>query len=226
MDIYLTDLETGSRMRFPMVPEKITVQAGEIFQSYTVMAIGDIKLPTGEELNGFQWDGILPGEARKNQPYMAEWRNPKEIQSLWSTYKAGKKKLRLLVTETPINHDVYIEGYTADYKGGYGDYYYKITFVQAKDLQVHVSGAATPAGAAASATAAPARPSPPPSKTHTVASGDTLWKIAQKYLNSGADYTKIYSANKDLIEGEAKKHGRSNSDNGHWIYPGTVLAIP
>jgi hypothetical protein len=220
MDIYLTDLETGDRMRFPMLPEEISVQTGGIFQSYTVMAVGEIKLPAGEELTGFRWEGILPGEARKGQPYVAEWRNPKEIQGLWSVYRAGGKKLRLLATETPINHDVYIDTYTVKYKGGYGDYHYQIALIHAKDLKVRESGAAV------TSTAAPVRPEPPPAKTHTVAGGDTLWKIAQKYLGSGAEYTGIYGANRDTIEDAAKAHGRGNSDNGRWIYPGTVLSIP
>ena len=28
------------------------------------------------------------------------------------------------------------------------------------------------------------------------------------------------------IEETAKKHGKSSSNSGHWIYPGTVLQIP
>jgi nucleoid-associated protein YgaU len=225
MDIYLTDLETGDRMRFPMLPQSINVQTGAIFQSYTILAVGDVKLPAGEELTGFSWDGILPGEARKNEPYVREWRDPKSIQSQWSVYRHKKKKLRLLVTETPINHDVYIGNYTVKYKDGYGDYYYTLPFIQAKDLKVQVSTAAS-ATATTASSAAPPRPEPPPAKTHTVVSGDTLWGIAQKYYGKGTEYTKIYNANKDLIENTAKKRGMRNSDNGHWIFPGTVLAIP
>lgn len=62
--------------------------------------------------------------------------------------------------------------------------------------------------------------------THTVVSGDTLWAIAKKYLGSGTQYTKIYEANKDLIESTARAHGKSSSGNGHWIWPGEVLSIP
>lgn len=62
--------------------------------------------------------------------------------------------------------------------------------------------------------------------THTVVSGDTLWAIAKKYYGSGAKYTVIYDANADVIESAAKAHGKANSSNGHWIWPGTVLVIP
>lgn len=64
------------------------------------------------------------------------------------------------------------------------------------------------------------------SKTYTIVSGDTLWKISSKNLGSGAKYMQIYNANKSVIESAAKSHGKSSSSNGHWIWPGTVLTIP
>lgn len=38
------------------------------------------------------------------------------------------------------------------------------------------------------------------SKKYTVKRGDTLWAIAKKYYGNGAKYTKIVSANKNLIK--------------------------
>lgn len=63
-------------------------------------------------------------------------------------------------------------------------------------------------------------------RTHKVVSGDTLWSIAKKYYGAGSKYTTIYNANKSVIESAAKAHGRSNSNNGNYIYKGTVLTIP
>ena len=52
-------------------------------------------------------------------------------------------------------------------------------------------------------------------QTYTVKSGDSLWSIAKQYYGSGAMYTKIYEANKDLIGG-----------NPNLILPGQKLIIP
>ena len=63
-------------------------------------------------------------------------------------------------------------------------------------------------------------------RKYTIASGDTLWRLASKFLGSGSKYMQIYNSNKSAIESAAKKYGKSSSSNGHWIYPGTVINIP
>ena len=54
----------------------------------------------------------------------------------------------------------------------------------------------------------------PKTKSYTVKKGDCLWNIAKKYYGNGAQYTKIYNANKGKIK------------NPNLIYPGQVLTIP
>ena len=60
---------------------------------------------------------------------------------------------------------------------------------------------------------------------NTVTDSDTLWGIAQRFLGDGAQWDTIYNANREAIENAAKQHGRSSSDQGHWIYAGTKLTI-
>lgn len=49
---------------------------------------------------------------------------------------------------------------------------------------------------------------------HTVVKGDTLWKISERTLGSGARYKEIFEANKPMLKDPDK------------IYPGQVLRIP
>lgn len=68
-----------------------------------------------------------------------------------------------------------------------------------------------------------------PAKTpdrHVVQSGDTLTDISVQYYKTSVYWNIILEANKQVIESTARKHGFKNSDNGHWIFPGTVLTIP
>ncbi|SEQ90702.1 LysM peptidoglycan-binding domain-containing protein [Lentzea albida] len=73
-----------------------------------------------------------------------------------------------------------------------------------------------PAPAAAAPEPAPAEEAPAPAapqvRTHEVASGDTLWAIAESYYGDGNRYGEIASAN-----------GIANPD---LIHPGQVLTIP
>ena len=60
----------------------------------------------------------------------------------------------------------------------------------------------------------PAEPEAPAQETYVVVSGDCLWKIAAKAYGNGAQWQKIYEANKDTIK-----------DPG-MIYIGMTLVIP
>ena len=75
---------------------------------------------------------------------------------------------------------------------------------------------ASPAATSKTATVQITRPATnaPQTKTYTVKKGDTLWGIAKKYYGNGAQYTKIYNANKGKIK------------NPNLIYVGQVFTIP
>ena len=61
---------------------------------------------------------------------------------------------------------------------------------------------------------------------YTVKSGDTLTGISVQFYKTSVYWRILLEANKQVIESTARKHGFKNSDNGHWIFPGTVLTIP
>lgn len=50
---------------------------------------------------------------------------------------------------------------------------------------------------------------------YTVKKGDNLWTLAKRFYGSGADYTKIYEANRETI-----------GNNPNLIYPGQTFTIP
>ncbi len=217
MDIYLTNLATSDRLRFPMLPAEISVKLANQFGSYTILDIGEVKIPSGTALDTISWSGIFPGEKRRNAPYVFEWKDPKAIYRWIGSLKTqhGKPvKARLLITETPINCDVYLSHFTGTPTGGYGDINYSLALIQAKDIRISADTAASPATLNQSAAAAE-RTAPKKEETYTIASGDSLWKIAQKVYGKGSDYTRLYEANKDMV-----------GSNPNLIRPGQVLTIP
>ncbi len=202
MKIILSEFDTGDYMTFPMLPEAITVECGTRFQSYDIMNIGEIKQPLGEELTRFSWKCKIPGKKRqiKNEwglflnPYIIVEKDPHAMEVWFSYLRNSNIKCKLLITETPVNHNVYLENYTMTYSGGYGDYDCEISFIHAKDLKVYteekVSGSTK-----ASVSQENARPSKTSGDTYTVKKGDTLWDIAQRSLGKGSRYNEIASLN-------------------------------
>lgn len=61
---------------------------------------------------------------------------------------------------------------------------------------------------------------------YTVQKGDSLWNIAKQFYGSGTRCKDIYESNKQVIETEAKRRGKTDSNHGYWIYPGMDLQIP
>ena len=216
-DIFVQEVESGEILQFPMLPDRISVTAATHFLTYDIMNTGEHAIPLGEELTGFKWQGLLPGESRKEAPYIRAWSEPKIIQGKWSHWRFKGIKLKLTVPGTPINHAVYLKSYSCDYSGGCGDVEYSIEFIVAKEIIIGTEGnAAAGQGTSGAGVVTTTRGATSGNaKTYTVVSGDTLWKIAQKTLGDGSRWREIYELNKGTV-----------GSNPDLIYPGQVYNLP
>ena len=215
MDFYLTAPD-GSRIHFPINPEKITCNTGNKILTFDVISLGEISLPRGRVPTRFSFEGFFPGEARKDLPMVKGWRPPKEIVGQLSIWRNEGTKLRLLVTETPINHDVYFDGddsFEHEWRGGHGDCWYSLRFIEAREMVIMAENEIRPSPTMVSSTAT-SRPAPSTPKTYTVKPGDTLWAIAKKTLGDGGRWREIYNNNANVI-----------GKDPNLIFPGQVLRI-
>ncbi|MFZ7103378.1 MAG: LysM peptidoglycan-binding domain-containing protein [Peptococcaceae bacterium] len=209
MDFYLRD-KSGQLITFPLSPQKVEVRSGALLQSFNIVQLGEIKIPRGNSVTGISWEGMLPGEARKEMPYVQNWQEPQAVVERIERYKTAGEKLRLLITESPLNLDVYIETFAYSWQGGFGDVQYRLNLVQVRELNIFST--TEQSGSAAAQTA---RSSPPPPKTYTVKPDDTLYGIAKKLLGNGGRYLEIYQLNRDII-----------GEDYNLIIPGQVFRIP
>lgn len=220
MDIYITDIKSGTRVALSMLPTTVKLKASGKYQSYDIINVGEVKVPKGQKLTDISWNNaILPGAKRKNMSYVKRqhWKAPNEIISTIENWRKNGTRLKLMVTETALNHDVYLDSFTAEAVGGNGDYEYSISFMEAKEMIVYTVNelGMQPLSPTNNNVSSGTRTSPPKKSTHTVVKGDTLWGIAKKYLGNGSRYMEIYNANKATI-----------GSNPNLIRPGQVLTIP
>ena len=196
------DTVSKQTLIFPMLPEKISFEAGSTFLSYDLMNIGEVKMPSGETVSTVSFDGVLPSEKKKNAPYVSDWRPPKEIQGLFSSWKVERRKLRLTVDGTPINHGVYLENYKVDYTGGMGDYEYSISFIVAREIVAETTENKT--------------------MTYVTVQGDTWWSVAQQTTGSGSNYASVKKNAKKTATQEVTQAAVSSGS----IAAGTSLPVP
>ena len=220
VDIYLREKNGNRELRFPILPEKIQYKSGDAeFLTYDIMNRGKVAVPIGVGLAGIGWEADFPGEGRQNDTSIRGfWNPPKYYHDTLEDWKAKGTLLTIIVTGYPFNFDVDISTYEADASGPFGDMQYRLELQEHRDIIIKTEQVKT----SSSTTKRPAKQT----TTYTIKSGDTLWRIAEKFLGSGSKWKTIYNANKDIIESTAKKRGRKSSDNGHWIYPGVKLSIP
>lgn len=220
-DIYVREKNGIREIRIPILPEEISFKSGDATViTYDIMGLGVVEVPSGTELDGWSWKSEFPGFWRGADPIVrGKWNRPSEYDSILRDWKKNGTELNLLCTGWPINADVYLKEYHPSAAGPYGDIYYEIGFVEARQVTV------TTIKQKGSIAKEPFRTTQKPSFV-TIKKGDTLWGIAKVCLGDGKMWPEIYQANKHIIESTAKQHGKKGSDNGHWIYPGVTLSIP
>ena len=212
MDFYLTDTR-NQRIQLPLPPERITANTGARVISFETIALGEIAIPKGKRVARISWDGIFPGEPRRALGIFSAWTEPAALVDILQRWRDSGEKLRLLVTETPLNLDVYIDSFDHSYAGGHGDISYRLELVQARSLAVGPENEVQVQRVAVSA--ARSRPAPPPPRTYVVKPGDTLWGIAKMLLQNGARWREIYDLNRNVI-----------GPDPNLIRPGQSLRIP
>ena len=224
MDLYLTEKDTGARLSFAHLPHELKTRNSGDFISYNFIKMGEAKIPGGLKLSTYSWTGTFFGH---NLPFAKPhlYLPPKEMVTRIEQWRRNHTELILMLTETPVNADVYLESFDYTPTGGVGNIDYSIEFVEARSVTVNTAQeAATTSSALSSNTASNTRPvtavtdttiASEQTRTYTVKSGDCLWNIAKQYLGKGSRYQEIYELNKSVI-----------GANPNLIYPGQVYTLP
>ena len=212
----------------PITPQKLTVKIKGNNKTLTLVNGGDINFLRYPSLTEITFDCVLPMLGQYS--FSADtYQKPDYYLSIFEKYMTSQAPFRFIVSRVSpsgellfdTNMKVSLESYTLTEDATKGfDITVAITLKQYIDYATKVITVTKPTEEESKPVVKEEQQretSTAPNtttNTYTVKKGDCLWKIAKKYYGSGAQYTKIYEANKDKIK------------NPNLIYPGQVLTIP
>lgn len=209
--------------RLPVNPEQIEKSSVQAIQKFEILKLGQIATPTHMELAEYSFECELPHRALHYVETSGLFLDADFYLRLFEQWRKEKTPIRFIASNgigDDINTLVLIEELTITERAGEeGDKYVSMQLLEYREFgkKAVVVTTPTPAGTV-TAVAKKEEPAPavnPKSNgTHVVQPGDTLWAIAKKYYGNGAQYTKIFNANRDKIK------------NPNLIYPGQKLVIP
>jgi nucleoid-associated protein YgaU len=218
--------------RLPTNPEQIEVTSNQAIETYDILKLGQIAVPTQMELKEYSFECELPIKRGKSLPGYVEtkigydYHNPQYYINRFEYWRKKLAPFRFIAGRTKeedadttdvykeaINTLVLIKEMTITEKAGEeGDKYVAFKLQEYKEFGVAVPVDSVKKKKKKATTTN--KTNPKNSGHYVVKSGDCLWNIAKKFYGDGSKYTKIYNANKSIIKNPAL------------IYPGQKLKIP
>lgn len=228
-DIQVYIEEAGDKdesIQLPVVPASFSVSGGQNNVVVNITSLGDANLPGKKALRELNLSSFFPAQdydflvcERLGDPYdYIEWLQDR---------KDDGTILRVIITGTDINFTCLIEKLTYGEDDASGDVNYSL------DLKEYVTLTASQKKSKSTVK----RTEKKKPKTYTVKKGDTLKKIAKKYLGSASKSKDLYKKNKKVIENAFKKWKKEqnkkkkgsvkakNSQNGKYLVKGTKLVL-
>lgn len=194
----------------PVTPEGYEIPTGRKMETINISGLGDVFRPGGRSRFGKTLTFLLPAqEYTFMEPGTRA--DPQFYLDQLNAWSISDKPVRLVITETQFNLQVFIENVTVREKDGTADRYVDVSIREYVDTSpVEVSDPlAMTQGFRRSAEEGPTQ-----EQTHTIAKGDTLAMICRRYYGNGtAKYYKALAAYNSI-------------KNPALIYAGRTIKIP
>ena len=195
----------------PVIPAEFERVIGADYETNNIIGLGDVATFNSNGLAQLSLSSFFP-----NKEYsFNEYSNVPKPYDMVSHFKDWKNKgtiVRVILTGTDINQEMYITNFAYGEKDGTGDVYYSMDLLEYRPITIPVINETS------TNTQNTSRPTDNNNnssnknntnntqKTHKVVKGDCLWDIAQKYYGKGSLYPKIKEANKSKYPSLAKNN--------------------
>ena len=213
--MWLTYNGEKEKLRFPVLPEEITIKKGLTSKSVDIQGLGEVVIMQDPTAIVISFSSFFPSTPFPGVQF-EDLTPPSDLKDKITVGQKSDLPVHFIVTGTTINIFCIIEDFSYSEQGGdVGSLHYSLTLKEYKEVHARQVKIDTQAKKATAPAETPARTdNRAQEKTYTVKKGDCLWNIAAKYLGSGSRYTEIAKLNSDKIK------------NPNLIYPGQVLRLP
>lgn len=213
--MWLTYNAEKEKIQLPVLPERFETRNGSSNSSMNISGLGEIVIMQSRPALQFSFSSFFPA-TKFPGVQVGSLTKPLTLVQKINEWKTSKKPVHLIATACGVDLYASIEDFSYSEEGGDpGTYQYSITLKEYREITVRQVKVDIPKAVATVKKTEPRVDNTVQPRTYTVKSGDCLWNIAKKFYGNGAQYTKIYNANKGVIGG-----------NPNLIYPGQVLTIP
>ena len=211
MEIWLK--ADNEAFRFPVVPSSFDLENGSIIETNNIVNLGGVALFGGNALKTISMSSFFPSKRYTFCTY-STFPNPYDCVKMIEGWRSSGRKIRLIITNTPINLPVLIESFTYGERAGTRDVEFTLNFKEYKPITIKTIEKEK--------NETPDRPvddpkDPEKQKTHKVVKGESLWAITQKYTGKGSRYPELKKANQE-------KYPKLKKSNV--IYVGWELILP
>ena len=196
-------------IRLPVMPSEFERVIGANYETNNVIGLGDIATFSGNGLAQLSLSSFFPNQEYSFNEY-SNVPKPYEFVKYFKEWKNKGVVVRVVLTGTDINQQMYITNFSYGEKDGTGDVYYTVDLVEYRPITVPVINETS------SNTQNTSRQDEnndnsndannSTQKTHKVVKGDSLWAIAQKHYGKGSLYPKIKEANKSKYPSLSKNN--------------------
>lgn len=214
-EMWLTHNAEKEKIQLPVLPESLQITNGSNNSKVDIIGLGEIVVMKSRPALRISFASFFP--AAKFPGLQVETiTKPLTLIQRINAWKESRKPIHFIVTSCGVDIYAAIENFKYSEVGGDpGTYQYSLDLKEYREIKVRQVKVDLNDKTATVSNEEPRVDNSVAPQTHTVVSGDCLWNIAKKYYGSGADYTKIYEANKEVV-----------GSNPNLIYPGQVLTIP
>lgn len=205
MEFWIKQDNSGA-LQLPVKPTEFNVTVAHRNTVVNVLQLGDINLMGKTGLREVSLSSFFPAKDY-NFSNNSGRKSPIACVNLLESWRNSGKPVRVIITDL-LNMEATIESFTWGERDATGDIYYTLALKEYKKIKTKKATVSTETTRETKSAESSS------GKTYTIKSGDCLWNIAKRFYGNGAQYTKIYEANKDKLK------------NPNLIYVGQVLTIP